>query len=142
MLAVAFLQGFDQRVGKCVLRGKECGVAGLRGGFELRKDTTTLQAQEMTKTVVKEKSYISPHKKILCAFVRQKVCVMGRCKKKKIEGPVRQEKLREVFSKVSGARFDKKNVNRVCIAHVVSVVPKPTFILFFCHFCTESTGLG
>ncbi len=71
----------DQRVGKCVFRGKECGVAGLRGGFELRKDTTTLQAQEMTKTVVKEKSYISPHKKSLCAFVRQKVCVMGRCKK-------------------------------------------------------------
>ena len=87
MLAVAFLQGFDQRVGKCVLRGKECGVAGLRGGFELRKDTTTLQAQEMTKTVVKEKSYISPHKKSLCAFVRQKVCVMGRCEKKKLRAP-------------------------------------------------------
>ncbi len=30
----------------------------------------------------------------------------------------------------------------MCIAHVVFVVPKPTFILFFCHFCTESTGLG
>ena len=30
----------------------------------------------------------------------------------------------------------------MCIAHVVFVVPKPTFTLFFCHFCTESTGLG
>ena len=95
------MQGFDQRVGKCVLRGKECGVAGLRGGFELRKDTTTLQAQEMTKTVVKEKSYISPHKKSLSHLCDKKCVSWGDVKK--IEGPVRQEKLREVFSKVSGA---------------------------------------
>jgi hypothetical protein len=46
------------------LRGKELGVEGVRGGFELRKDTTTLQAQDME---VMQKSFIASHKKSLCA---------------------------------------------------------------------------
>ncbi len=47
-----------------------------------------------------------------------------------------------MLTSVGGVRFDKKNANRVCIAHVVSVVPKPTFILFFLSLLHRINGFG
>jgi hypothetical protein len=38
-MGVGFSQGYDSS-GTCAFRGKECGVAGVRWGFELREDMT------------------------------------------------------------------------------------------------------
>ncbi len=70
------------------MRGKELGIEGVREGFELRKDTTILPAQDMKKTEVMQKSFIASHRKSLCAFVWQKVCGSWvRVKKKKLRVP-------------------------------------------------------
>ena len=49
-------------------------------------------------------------KKYVGAYSCKKVCVGVRCDYRKIEVPVRQENMREVFRKVLGARcvYDKK----------------------------------
>ncbi len=64
----------------------------------------------MQETKVSPKSFIFLHTDI-CLNICAKKCVLGvRCEKSKIEGLVRQENVREVFSKARGARFvnDKK----------------------------------
>ena len=50
-----------------------------------------------------KKLHFTSQKKFVRICVTKSVC-HGEMGKKKIEGPVRQEKLREVFNKVSGAR--------------------------------------
>ncbi len=46
-MALGCWYGFDELIGTRALRGKECGLKGVRGGLELREDRTRRLVQEI-----------------------------------------------------------------------------------------------
>ena len=46
-MALGCWYGFDEWIGTRALRGKECGLKGVRGGFKLREDRTRRLVQEI-----------------------------------------------------------------------------------------------
>ena len=50
VMALGCWYGFDEWIGTRALRGKECGLKGVRGGFELREDRTRRLVQEIEET--------------------------------------------------------------------------------------------
>ena len=47
VMALGCWYGFDEWIGTRALRGKECGLKGVRGGLELREDRTRGLVQEI-----------------------------------------------------------------------------------------------
>jgi hypothetical protein len=68
------------------------------------------QRKKCKKRQGRQKDSFNLLQKYVCAKSCQNVCVGVGCDYTKIEGPVRQENVREVFRKVRGARcvYDKK----------------------------------
>jgi hypothetical protein len=65
-------------MGTCALRGKELGVEGVRGGFDLRKDTTILPAPRHEKNGSDAKKlHCISQKKFMRICVAKSVWVMG-----------------------------------------------------------------
>ncbi len=60
VIALGFLEGFDEWIGTRALGGKDFMVKGVRDGSEVREDRTRWLVQEIEKETDKQKSFIAP----------------------------------------------------------------------------------
>ena len=87
-----------------------------------------------------QKSFISSQQELIVTFLLQKVCLGVICEKKKVEGTLFTEKVRDVFVGVRDARFHNKNKGRRsgCLAKCFGT--NPTFSSFSWHFGPGQAG--